>query len=551
MKVTKTEHLVDITPDKSIFHKIGEANYSIPDAIAELVDNSIDAANDDGVEVIVSLDKKSEKITVSDNGRGMDKGIAAKALILASSTKKNSLGEFGLGLKSACMSLGRHFSLMTTPVDSSKAYILTYDKEEFMQNGDWKAFPISVGTVSKKEHGTTIEISSLKVKLYDALVTRLKNELSQRYSPFIRHNGVVIKVGLRKDTAKECKPVDVELDSRGQQKFIFTLSNGSIIEGWWGLRKTASGVQSGFDMFRRGRLIRASEKLGYNPHPMTNHITGEIHLDAIPVTHNKREFITESGEFREFIENFWGDKTGKLVGERIKGIIDEITKEATERWNQEKVDKQLPDSVKDTVKDNILRALNRVDDFKELAFPDFPEQGKRSDKDGFDEPMEKRDSNERIATEEHLEEKEHENEKRIPRKTQKLKAKFIVVNGKRFRFDFEWRNLDDETTDKEVIMTENGIEIFINTAFRGFSLSKDATFYSINQVAEGIAKIYLDESNQSLNRIIDLRNKLICEVASVVLEEEELKKLSEREDELERIKMKKAELIKKVELSSL
>ena len=58
MKVNKTEH-IDITPDKSIFHKIGEANYSISDAIAELVDNSIDAAGEDGVEVVVVLDKKN------------------------------------------------------------------------------------------------------------------------------------------------------------------------------------------------------------------------------------------------------------------------------------------------------------------------------------------------------------------------------------------------------------------------------------------------------------------------------------------------------------
>ncbi|QQR64136.1 hypothetical protein IPH70_01225 [Candidatus Roizmanbacteria bacterium] len=34
------------------------------------------------------------------------------------------------------------------------------------------------------------------------------------------------------------------------------------------------------------------------------HITGEINLDPVPVTHNKREFILESGEFKEFIENF-------------------------------------------------------------------------------------------------------------------------------------------------------------------------------------------------------------------------------------------------------
>src|ERR1700691_3549473 len=98
---SKNEY-IDITPDKSIYHKIGEANYSISDALAELVDNSIDAANEDGVEIFIILDKKDGKIIIEDNGQGMSKEIASKSLVLAYSKKHDALGEFGLGLKSAC-----------------------------------------------------------------------------------------------------------------------------------------------------------------------------------------------------------------------------------------------------------------------------------------------------------------------------------------------------------------------------------------------------------------------------------------------------------------
>lgn len=550
MKVSRTENF-DITPDRSIFHKIGEANYSISDAIAELVDNSIDAADEDGVEIYVILDKLNNKIIISDNGVGMTKDIAAKALVLAYSTKKGSLGEFGLGLKSACTSLGKHFSITTTPIGSSESYTLSYDKDNFMENGDWKAFPITVNDVSKEEHGTTVEISSLRVKLYDALVTRLKNDLSQRYGPFILHNNVIIKVGLGIRTAKPCEPEPIELDDSGKRDFEFVLTNGGKINGWWGLRKIASGEQSGFDMFRRGRLIRASEKLGYYQHPMTNHVTGEIFLDSVPVTHNKREFITESGEFREFIENFWGDKTGKLTGEKQKGLIDVITKESQARWNQEKVDKQLPDTIRDAVKDNILKAMNRVEDFKELAFPGFNEQIKKS-KEGSTGPMEKRRPSKVAAEEpEDVDDKHEADEKRTPIHTQKRTAKFIVINGKKFRFDFFWRNLGDETMDKETVMTDNGIEIYINTGFKGFNLSKDSNFYCIHHVSEAIALMYLQENNQPLSRVFDLRNKLIFEVASVILEEDEIKELSKREAELEKIRKEKSELINKAKQSSL
>ncbi len=545
------EH-IDITPDKSIFHKIGEANYSIPDAIAELVDNSIDAINDDGVEILIVLDKKQKKITISDNGKGMDKDIATKALVLANSSKKDSLGEFGLGLKSACTSLGKTFKLTTTPKGSEESYVLTYNKDEFMKSGNWTSFPININESKKDLHGTKIEITELRVKLYDALITRIKKDLSLRYGPFIKNNDVVIKVGLSEKSAKECVVTELKLNDDGKSEFEFVLTNGDKIYGWWGLMEKASGVRSGLDLFRRGRLIRASEKLGYNTHPMMNHVIGEINLDPVPVTHNKREFIIESGEFREFIEKFWGDKTAKLVGsERIKGLIDEIMKIAHSQWNDDKAERQMPDVAKNAVRDNVLRALNRVDEFQELAFPSLSQQKKRSD-DGEDGEMEERGSHKRVATEEpDPKDSKRENDRRTPKKTKPQMAKFIKINGKKFRFDFEFRDLGDETVDKEIATDEKGIQIYINTGFKGFMLSKDTSFYSIIHLSEALASKYVEEGNLSADQIFTLRNKLMVEVASIVLEEEELKKITKRESELKELQEQKTELEGKMNSSRL
>lgn len=545
----KTTH-VDITPDKSIFHKIGEANYSTSDAIAELVDNSIDAMEEDGVEIHVLLDYDAGKITVSDNGKGMTKEAAAKALVLAHSNKKEALGEFGLGLKSACMSLGKHFTLTTTSHGQASEYILTYDKEEFMSKGDWTKFPITESPTTKAEHGTTIEITDLRVKLYAPLVKRIRDDLAQRYGPFILHNNVVIKVGKKRATAEGCEPSEPKLDAKGKTEVKYVLPSGQKIFGWWALLETASGAYSGFNMFRRNRLIRANERLGYNPHPMTNHIVGELYLDPVPVTHNKREFITQSGEFRDFIENYWGDRTGNLMGEKKKGVIDDIFKIATERWNKEKADKQLPENIKDKVKEDVLRALNRVDEFKELAFPGTDGKKKRSS-DGEESEIETRNTRSRIATEEPIEDKSRENDGRTPSKLKRQTAKYIVINGKKLRFDFEFRDLGDETKDKEVALSEGMIEVYINTGFKGFSLSQDSTFYSVFHVSEAIADIYLREAGQSSERIFELRNRLLSEVATVMLEEEELKQLVKHEEELERVRQEKTKLMKKAELSRL
>ena len=540
---------INITPDKSIFHKIGETNYSISDAIAELVDNSIDASNDDGVEIIIILDKNNNKIIVEDNGNGMDKVTAANSMILAHSEKKNNLGEFGLGLKSACSSLGEHFTINTKKYGLNESYFIEYDREEFQKNQSWDDYPLLIEPSNTQQHGTIIEISKLKIKLYDALVTRLKADLSKRYGPYIKHNNVVIKVGLKRSSAKECLVKDSELAPGTKKEFEFVLTNKGKIHGWYGILLIGSQKQSGFDLFRRGRLIMVSEKLGYNYHPSLMGITGEINLDSIPVTHNKREFIFESGEFKEFISSFWGDQTERFLGKRIKGKIDEIKSVALARANSDKAD-AFPIEKRETIKNKILQALNRADEFKELAFPELKE-AKRS-KDGKLSDKELRLNNLKIANEENNKDISKENKTRTPNKTQPNKVKFIMVGGKRFKFDFYLQNLNNDTLDKETIITSNKtIEIYINIGFKGYTLSKDTEFYSIFHVSEALSEIYLTESKQSIDRIFSLRNSLIYEVAQIITEDENFKELEKKERELKILSLKKQELEEKRLQSSL
>ena len=77
---------VDITPDKSLIKKLGLVGYRTEQAVAELIDNSIDARLE-GVETIeVTLDFKMGHIVVSDDGRGMDSTGLGEALTVAKET---------------------------------------------------------------------------------------------------------------------------------------------------------------------------------------------------------------------------------------------------------------------------------------------------------------------------------------------------------------------------------------------------------------------------------------------------------------------------------
>ena len=74
--------LVDITPDKSLVKKLGLSGYRTEQALAELVDNSIDARIDGARETVaVLLDFDGRRIVVSDDGRGMDGERLAGAMV--------------------------------------------------------------------------------------------------------------------------------------------------------------------------------------------------------------------------------------------------------------------------------------------------------------------------------------------------------------------------------------------------------------------------------------------------------------------------------------
>ncbi len=128
---------IDITPHFSLLPKTGQVGYSIEEAVAELVDNSIDARQGDTVDVAIMLggigdDKASQFLDVEDNGTGMTPEQAKNAVILGLSNKKaEDIGEFGMGMKTACTFIGGRFVVETATEDDEDATLIVYDEEEF------------------------------------------------------------------------------------------------------------------------------------------------------------------------------------------------------------------------------------------------------------------------------------------------------------------------------------------------------------------------------------------------------------------------------------
>ena len=171
------EELVDITPHKKTLLNLGESGYTLSEALAELIDNSIDAIKDN--KVLVSVSISPERIEVHDNGLGMPKGVASKVLQLGFSTKlqEDTLGKFGLGLKTACLSLGNRFEIKTSPGFLNEEYNLVFDSKDWLEKGSWSTYPLKIKKNTKPEAYTKIKVERLKVKLTDKELRKLKEEL--------------------------------------------------------------------------------------------------------------------------------------------------------------------------------------------------------------------------------------------------------------------------------------------------------------------------------------------------------------------------------------
>ena len=302
------EKTVDITPDKSLIQKLGRVGYRTEQAIAELVDNSIDARIEGEEEKIqVSINPEKTKIEVSDNGRGMDEADLAAAMTVARETKPDagSLGRFGIGLKSACSALGRFLVITTSKVGSNKEYGIEYDEKKWLADTakDWKNFEITEKTLDGGDeawHGTKVTIYLLKVPTYPNQVSKFKESFGIRYAPYLRSGQVSIQIN-----SVVCQPVVPEMVEGSMTGIRLALPMNAAVSGHVALlEKRSIRGNYGIHLFKNRRLIKAYEKFGFSPHPENARVIGELNLDHVPVNFNKSEFIKESREYRDVLYSF-------------------------------------------------------------------------------------------------------------------------------------------------------------------------------------------------------------------------------------------------------
>jgi hypothetical protein len=118
--------------------------YSTAAALADIIDNSISAGAKE-VRIVFDWDGPSSRVTIRDDGRGMDDAELESAMRLGDKNPLNAraaadLGRFGMGLKTASFSQCRRLTVAT--VKEGAASCLRWDLDELAANpeGGWLLF---------------------------------------------------------------------------------------------------------------------------------------------------------------------------------------------------------------------------------------------------------------------------------------------------------------------------------------------------------------------------------------------------------------------------
>lgn len=308
---------VDITPSPKMMVKIGANNLTLADAIAEVVANSFDAALPD-TQSVIEVTVAEEQISIIDAGAGMTEGVLAEAVRLGNDMdevvvkRTDTKGRFGLGMKTACASMGRWWDVYTRPVDGSLEYRVSFDLEDWEKRRNspqsWKItirdFPKTAPSpLGDRPHGTAVVVRKLRQK--NPLPGPVLAKLGESFKAHLEQ-GDVIRVNGDEARPRQYRfvpgtkvPIDLRLGTDGEL----------AITGWVALdSQTHNDGNYGFNIYRHNQLVQTWNKDWFAAHLMTSRIIGEVHMDFIDATFFKmglqqtEEWRLASAEMREFLK---------------------------------------------------------------------------------------------------------------------------------------------------------------------------------------------------------------------------------------------------------
>lgn len=278
--------------------QVGYDNYT---AIADLVDNSLDAYATLVRVDIGKADGDDHLVTISDNGQGMGEETLKEAIRLGSKIdkdEKSDLGKYGMGLVTASISIGTKLVVVTKQAEQYLTAI--HDVEQIKRNGEFVALVRPSNDVERNafiqrvggsRSGTTVYISStdlLQNKNLSTFKRTLIRHFSETYREFINAGKKLYIGGTQVEAAdpmmleddKTMVLIDESKDFKDDPVRLRIVALPRLARP----ESESKGINipnQGFYLLRNNRQIARAETLGIFPkHNSYNRFRAEIYFPA-------------------------------------------------------------------------------------------------------------------------------------------------------------------------------------------------------------------------------------------------------------------------------
>ncbi|HWZ15430.1 MAG TPA: ATP-binding protein [Mucilaginibacter sp.] len=274
------------------FRAIG---YSLPSAIADIIDNSI-SADAKTVQVNFNWAESNSSVTIIDDGKGMNEKELIEALRPGTTNpladrNANDLGRFGLGLKTASFSQCRRLTVISKSRDSGEITYRAWDLDYVEQNDQWQIIrylsdPHLPELLDDFASGTIISWEIMDRVIYDQnkqlisgkkfweAVREVEKHLSMVFHRFIEQRKLMVFLNGNKlnpwnpfltgEPATQSFPTET-YDNGKISLTGFVLPHASKIDtDKWNEAAGSMGwtAQQGFYIYRKDRILLAGDWLG-------------------------------------------------------------------------------------------------------------------------------------------------------------------------------------------------------------------------------------------------------------------------------------------------
>lgn len=296
---TDSNKSYDATPDVRMLESLRNAGYSNYSALADIIDNCFERgvnSNNVRIEIENNTDKDSKDtipyryIRIIDDGSGMTEQVWGKFLKLGADMGKVrdlNLGNYGLGLKLASISMGRRLEVFTSHKDYEGVFHLVFDLDEMFEDkkngGDgWGAVtqefqdsPRDIANFKRLtggDSGTVVLIKKLD-RITNSNITHFSNylakEIGYSFRRFMERNKKVITIN-----GKTVKPVDPLLRSKKFSRMLTDTTqffeyrgntiqfDVSYLENTDEAKDFRTNRQAGLYIYRNNRLVGRGLSLG-------------------------------------------------------------------------------------------------------------------------------------------------------------------------------------------------------------------------------------------------------------------------------------------------